>query len=95
VGVTGYDPTSFHDLLSNDDLLMEGSSVGDAMSLSYPTLRECTMADVQGPQAVPMEIGDMHTPPDLRTQALANAQTHGEDLRQQRQHQLPPASIYP
>jgi hypothetical protein len=42
-----------------------------------------------------METEDMHTPLDLRTQALANAQAQGEDLRQRRQHQPPPALAHP
>jgi hypothetical protein len=33
VGMTGYGPALFHDLLSDDDLLTEGSSVGDVSSL--------------------------------------------------------------
>jgi hypothetical protein len=67
VGMTGYGPASFHDLLSDDDLLTEGSSVGDVSSLTCPMLRECAMADVQWPQVVPMETDDTHTPPDPRT----------------------------
>jgi RNAse (barnase) inhibitor barstar len=43
VDMTGFSPASFHDLLSNDDLLMEDSSVRDV------SLWECAMADVQGP----------------------------------------------
>jgi hypothetical protein len=73
VGKTGYSPPSFHDLLSDDDLLTEGSSIGDISSLGCLVLRVCVMADVQGPQPVPMETGDTHTPPDPRVQALANA----------------------
>jgi hypothetical protein len=38
------------------------------------------MADVQGPQPVPVEIGDTYTPLDPRAQAWANAQAHAEDL---------------
>jgi hypothetical protein len=48
VGMTRYGPASFHDLLSDDDLLIEGSSVGDVSSLGCPALRECAMANVQG-----------------------------------------------
>jgi hypothetical protein len=73
VGMMGYSPASLHDLLSDDDLLTEDSSIGDLTSLSCPALRECAMANVQGAQAVPMETEDMHTPPDPRAQALANA----------------------
>jgi hypothetical protein len=46
MGMTGYGPVSFHDLLDNDDLLSEGSSFGDVSSLGCPALRECDMADV-------------------------------------------------
>jgi hypothetical protein len=38
VGMMGYGPASFHDLLSDDDLLSEGSSVEDVLSLGYPVL---------------------------------------------------------
>jgi hypothetical protein len=48
VGVTGYSPTLFHDLFSDNDLLSEGSNVGDVLSPSYPALREFAMADVHG-----------------------------------------------
>jgi hypothetical protein len=64
MGMTGYGPASFHDLLSDDDLLTEGSSIGDVSSLGCPVLRECVMADVQGPQPVLVETWDTHTPPD-------------------------------
>jgi hypothetical protein len=70
VCMTGYGPASFHDLLSDDDLLTEGSSVGDVSSLGCPALRECAMAHVQEPQLVLLETGDTHTPPDPRAQAL-------------------------
>jgi hypothetical protein len=51
------------------------------------------MEDVQGQLPVPVETMDAHTPPDPRVQALANAQAHGEDLRQRRQHQPLPALV--
>jgi hypothetical protein len=66
VGMTGYGPTSFHDLLSDDDLLTEGSTIGNVSSLGYPMLQECIMADVQGPQPVLVKIGDTHTLPEPR-----------------------------
>jgi hypothetical protein len=83
VGMTGYGLALFHDLLSDNDLLTEGSSVWDVSSLGCPVLWECVMADVQGPQPIPVETGDTHTSPDPSAQALANAQVPGEDLRQQ------------
>jgi hypothetical protein len=39
VGMMGYSPASFHNLLSEDDLLAKGSSVGDVSSPGYPVLR--------------------------------------------------------
>jgi hypothetical protein len=66
MGMTGYGPALFHDLLSDDDLLTEGSSIGDVSSLNCPTLRECTVVDVQGPQTVLLETGDTHTSPEPR-----------------------------
>jgi hypothetical protein len=70
VGLTRYGPASFHDLLSDDDLLAEGSSVGDVSSPSYLGLRECAMADIQGQWSDPAETEDMHTQPDPCTGAL-------------------------
>jgi hypothetical protein len=81
VGMTGYSAASFHDLFSDDDLLSEGSSIGDLSPLGCPALRECAMADMQGRQPVPVETEDTHTALDPCAQALANAQAHGEDLR--------------
>jgi hypothetical protein len=72
VSMTGYGPASFHDLFSDDDLLNEGSSIGDVSFPSCPKLRECAMSDVQGRQPIPVETEDTHTLPDLRAQALAN-----------------------
>jgi hypothetical protein len=92
--MTGYGPTTFHDLFSDDDLLSEGSSVGDMSSPGYPALREYTVADVQGRQPVPVETEYTHTLPGPRAQALANAEAHGEDLRQRRQHQPPPELVH-
>jgi hypothetical protein len=66
MGMTRYGPLSFHDHFSDDDLLSEGSSVGDLSPLGFPALRECVMADVQGRQPIPVEIEDMHTLPDPR-----------------------------
>jgi hypothetical protein len=64
VGITGYGPTLFHDLLSDDDLLTEGCSVRDVSFLGSPMLWQCVMADVQGLQSVPVETEDTHTLPD-------------------------------
>jgi hypothetical protein len=43
VGITGYSPASFHDLFSDDNLLGEGSSIGDVSSLSHPILERNRM----------------------------------------------------
>jgi hypothetical protein len=80
MGMMRYGPASFHNLFSDDDLLSEGSSVGDLSPLGCPTLQECAMVDMQGRQPVPVETEDTHTPPDPRTQTVANAQAHGENL---------------
>jgi hypothetical protein len=73
VGMTGYGPTSFHDLFSDVDLMSEGSSVGNLSPSCCPALRECAMADMQGQLPVQVETGDTHTPQHPRAQALANA----------------------
>jgi hypothetical protein len=73
MGMMVPDPTSFHDILSDDDLLSEGSSVSNLSPLGCPMLWECTMVDMQGRQPVPVETEDTHTPPDPRVQAMANA----------------------
>jgi hypothetical protein len=56
----GYGPASFHNLLSNNDLLAEGSSIRDLSSPGYPVLRECAMADMQGQRPDPVETEDTH-----------------------------------
>jgi hypothetical protein len=38
VGMTGYSPASFHDLYSDDDLMSEGSSIGDLSPFGCPAL---------------------------------------------------------
>jgi hypothetical protein len=53
------------------------------------------MADMQGRHPILVETEDTHTPPDLRAQALANTQAHGEDLRQRRRRLPSPASMHP
>jgi hypothetical protein len=62
VGMTGYNTALFHDLFSYDDLLSEGSSVGDLSYPGCPALRDCAMADVQWQLPAPAETKDMHTP---------------------------------
>ena len=48
------------------------------------------MADASGQPVVVVESLQTHTPPDPRTEALACAQEHGEELRQRWQNQSPP-----
>ena len=49
------------------------------------------MADAPGQPPMVAKSLQIHTPPDPRTEALTCAQEHGEELRQRRQSQLPPA----
>ena len=52
------------------------------------------MADAPGQPPVVAESLQIHTPPDPRAGALALAQEHGEELRQRRQNQPPPAPAH-
>ena len=88
MGMTESYPDSVHDLLCYEDPLSESSSMGDnhLEGTSAPP-RVCTMVDNNPPpEVVPPQ--QMHTPPDHREQALANARAHGKDLR--RRQQTPP-----
>jgi hypothetical protein len=60
VRMMGYGPTSFYYHFSNDNLLSQGSSIGDLSPLSCPALQEYTMVDVQGRLPVPVETEDTH-----------------------------------
>ena len=44
VGIAGYAPASFHDLV-DDEVESDGSSIDDVMALGYPLSQECAMAD--------------------------------------------------
>ena len=90
MGMAGYAPASFHDLM-DDEVDSDGSSIGDVMASSHPMSRECAMADASRQPSVVAESLQTHTPLDPRTDALACAQKHGEELRQRRQNQPPPA----
>ena len=47
VGMVGYAPASFHDLM-DDDVESDVSSIGDAEAPSHPLSWECAMADALG-----------------------------------------------
>ena len=89
VGMTGYAPTSFHDLV-DEEVESNGSSIDDIMAPSHPLSRECAMADASGQPSVIAESLQTHTPLDPCAEALARAQKHSEELRQRRQSQPPP-----
>ena len=72
VGMVGYAPASFHDLMDNE-VESDGSSIGDVMAPSHPLSWEYTMADATGQPLVVVESLQTHTPPDPHTDALACA----------------------
>ena len=90
VGMAGNAPASFHNLM-DDKVESDGSSIDDVMAPGHPLSQECAMADALGQPSVVAESLQTHTPPDPRAEALAHAQEHGEELRQRRQSQPPPA----
>ena len=47
VGMAGYAPASFHDLV-DDEVESDGSSISDVMAPSHPLSRECAMMDAPG-----------------------------------------------
>ena len=81
MGMAGYAPVCFHDLV-DDEVESDGSSIGDVVAPSHPLSWECAMVDAPGQPPVVVESLQTHTPPDPRTEALACAQEHGEELRQ-------------
>ena len=90
VGMAGYAPASFHDLM-DDKVESDGSSIGDVVAPSHPLSHECAMANAPGQPPVVVESLQTHSPSEPRANALACAQEHGEELRQRRQNQPPPA----
>ena len=72
VGMAGYAPVSFHDLM-DDEVESDGSSIGDVMAPSHPLSWECAMADALGQPLVVAESLQTHTPLDPRAKALARA----------------------
>ena len=87
--MASYAATTFHKLL-DDEVESYGSSIGD-MAPSHHLSWECAMADAPGQPPVVAESLQTHTPPDPRAGDLVLAQEHGEELRQRRQNQPPPA----
>ena len=81
MGMAGYAPTSFHDLV-DDEVESDGSSIDDVVAPSHPLSWECAMADASGQPPVVAESLQTHTPPDPRAEALVHAQEHDEELRQ-------------
>ena len=47
VGMAGYAPASFHDLV-DDEVKSNDSSIGDVVAPDHPLSRECAMADAPG-----------------------------------------------
>ena len=65
VGMAGYAPTSFQDLI-DDEVESDGSSIGDVMAPGHPLSRECAMADAPGQPSEVVESLQTHTPLDPR-----------------------------
>ena len=80
MGMAGYAPTSFHDLV-DDEVESDGSCIGDVVAPGHPLSQECVMVDAPGQPSVVAESLQTHTPPDPRAKALARALEHGEELR--------------
>ena len=81
VGMAGYAPASFHDLV-DDEVESDGSSIGDVVAPSHPISWECAMVDALRQPPVVAESLQTHTPPDPHAEALTLVQEHGEELRQ-------------
>ena len=47
MGMAGYTPASFHDLM-DDKVESDGSNIGNAVAPGLPLSRECVMADALG-----------------------------------------------
>ena len=65
VGMAGYAPTFFHDLV-DDEVESDGSSIGDVMAPDHPLSRECAMADASGQPPEVVESLQTHTPLEPR-----------------------------
>ena len=92
MGMASYSPTYFYELV-DDEVECDGFSIGDVAPSHRPSW-ECAMADAPGQPPVVAESLSTHTPPDPHAGTLALAQEHGEELRQRRQNQPPPAPAH-
>ena len=71
MGMVGYAPASFHDLV-DDEVESDSCSIGD-VAPSHPLSWECAMADALGQPLVVAESLQTHTPLDPCAEALARA----------------------
>ena len=69
VGMAGYAPASFHDLVVNE-IESDGSSIGDIMAPGHPLSWECAVVDAPGQPSVVVESLQTHTPLDPHAQAI-------------------------
>ena len=63
VGMVGYAPASFHDLM-DDEVESDGSSISDVMAPGHPLSRKCAMANILIQLPGVVESLQTHTPPD-------------------------------
>ena len=68
MGMGGYAPAAFHELL-DDEGDSDGSSINDVAPRHHPSW-ECAMADALGQPSVVVESMQTHIPPDPRAGAL-------------------------
>ena len=54
MGMAGYAPASFHNLI-DDEVESDGSSIGDVMAPGHPLSKECAMVDALGQPSVVVE----------------------------------------
>jgi len=59
VGMAGYAPASFHDLI-DEEVESDSSSIGDFMAPSHPLSWECVMADAPGQPPEVVESQQTH-----------------------------------
>ena len=80
MGMAGYAPTSFHDLV-DDEVESDGSSIGDVMAPSHPLSKECAMANALGQLPRVTESLQTHAPLGPHAETPELTCEHGEDLR--------------
>ena len=59
MGMVGYAPASFHDLI-DEEVESDGSSIGDFMAPSHPLSHECVMVDALGQPPKVVESQQTH-----------------------------------